>query len=176
MFSNSWVRVDLDVIRNNYRIYKNQLNKDQTVMAVVKADAYGHGDREVALTLQEEGCTNFAVSCLSEAVSIRSAGIRGQILILGYTSPKYAEQLLEYDITQSVYSEDYAKILKNTGLKPKVKVKSHVRPERQFKHLLQDREFHNQDQGHGKKNHGSADQLHIPWFHIALFKDSFQCF
>ena len=122
MFSNSWVRVDLDVIRNNYRIYKDQLNKDQTVMAVVKADAYGHGDREVALTLQEEGCTNFAVSCLSEAVSIRSAGIRGQILILGYTSPKYAEQLLEYDITQSVYSEDYAKILKSTGLKPKVHI------------------------------------------------------
>jgi len=122
MFSNTWVEVDLNILRNNYRIYKSRLKEGQRVMAVVKADAYGHGDKEVALTIQDEGCADFAVSCLSEAISIRSAGIRGQILILGYTSPRYAEQLLEYDITQSVYSEDYAKALKAAGKK----IKCHI--------------------------------------------------
>lgn len=111
MINRSWVEIDLNQIRENYRIYKSQLPKDMNVMAVVKADAYGHGDKEVALMLQNEGCGNFAVSNINEASGLRDAGITGQILILGYTPVECAKVLYEKEITQALVSEDYAKAL-----------------------------------------------------------------
>ena len=57
-----WVEIDLNQIKNNYLIYKSYLLNNQQVMAVVKADAYGHGDVEVAHALSELGVVNFAVS------------------------------------------------------------------------------------------------------------------
>lgn len=77
-------------------------------MAVVKADAYGHGEDKVAERLQRIGCKHFAVSNIEEAMLLRKAGIKGQILILGYIPISSADELLEYDITQAVLSEDYA--------------------------------------------------------------------
>lgn len=111
MINRSWVEIDLKKIRENYRIYKSQLPKDKKIMAVVKADAYGHGDKEVALCLQEEGCEDFAVSNINEAAGLRDAGVNGQILILGYTPLECAEILYEKDITQALVSEDYAEAL-----------------------------------------------------------------
>lgn len=108
MVNRSWVEIDLNRIRNNYRIYKEQLPEGMKVMAVVKADAYGHGDKEVAMALQKEGCTDFAVSNINEAVGLREAGIRGQILILGYTPTDCAGLLYSHEITQALVSEDYA--------------------------------------------------------------------
>lgn len=111
MINRSWVEIDLNQIRENYRIYKAQLPRDKKIMAVVKADAYGHGDKEVALCLQEEGCGNFAVSNINEAAGLRDAGVKGQILILGYTPVDCAEILYEKNITQALVSEEYAAAL-----------------------------------------------------------------
>lgn len=86
-------------------------------MAVVKADAYGHGDAKIALALQEAGIRNFAVSNVEEAVGLRKAGVQGQILILGYTPPENWQDLLDYDITQALLSEDYARLLAGHGVK-----------------------------------------------------------
>ena len=82
-------------------------------MAVVKADAYGHGDVEIASTLQDVGIENFAVSNIDEAIRLREAGIKGQVLILGYTAIKRAKELYDYDITQVLISEEYAERLAN---------------------------------------------------------------
>lgn len=121
MYSNShlkrsWVEIDLGQIVENYRIYKKSI-KGNEIMAVVKADAYGHGDVEVASALQAEGVKLFAVSNIEEAIALRTAGIIGEILILGYTPVECAEQLVQYDITQALLDESYAEMLAYKGVK-----------------------------------------------------------
>ena len=106
-----WAEVSLSVIRNNYRIYKNHLPAETKIMAVVKADAYGHGDVDVASVLQDEGADDFAVATLEEAIKLRTAGIKGQIFVLGYTPILQAVKLLEYDITQAIVDENHAERL-----------------------------------------------------------------
>lgn len=115
----SWVEVDVAQLRKNYRIYKSLLNDDTRIMAVIKADAYGHGDVMVAKMLSEEGCRMFAVSNIDEAVGLRNAGIEGEILILGYSSVKYAKTMKFLDVTQTIVSEEYAEALSATGYKNK---------------------------------------------------------
>lgn len=115
----SWVEVDLSQIRMNYLLYKNALKRDASIMAVIKADAYGHGDVQVARLLSDLGCEMFAVSNIDEAVGLREAGIKGEILILGYSSPYYAKTLFDLDLTQAIVSEEYAKQLADTGLRIK---------------------------------------------------------
>ena len=114
-----WVEIDLNQIKNNYLIYKSYLLNNQQVMAVVKADAYGHGDVEVAHTLSDLGVENFAVSNIDEAEKIRKSGIKGQVLILGYTPEESIKRVFENDITQAVLSEEYADMLVKTGINVK---------------------------------------------------------
>ncbi len=115
----SWVEVNLDILAENLRIYRQSMQGDHPIMAVVKANAYGHGDLAVAGRLQSEGVRDFAVSNLAEAIRLRQGGIAGQILILGYTPVELAKDLLEYDITQAILDEDYAAALAATGVKTK---------------------------------------------------------
>lgn len=110
-----WVEIDLNVLRNNYRRYRSVLQPDQTVMAVVKADAYGHGDQEVAEALLLEGCTQFAVSNIHEALRIRAVSDQAEILILGYTPPAFFPVLAEQNISQAILSEEYASLLAESG-------------------------------------------------------------
>lgn len=119
MEQRSWTEINLDQIKRNYLTYKNNLRIDMEIMAVVKADAYGHGDVQIARLLTKLGCKLFAVSNIDEAVGLRNAGIEGEILILGYTSPKYARTLSFLELTQTIVSEDYARVLCETGLKIK---------------------------------------------------------
>ena len=106
-----WAEINLSAIINNYRVYKKCLPAKTKVMAVVKADAYGHGDVDVASVLQEEGAKDFAVATIDEAIKLRLAGIKGQIFVLGYTPILRAEELAEYDITQAVVDESHAQKL-----------------------------------------------------------------
>ncbi len=102
--------IHLDNLLYNYSQIQNVVG-DAKVMAVVKADAYGHGAVECARFLEENGCEYFAVACLREAVELRQAGINGEILIFGRTDPENAYQLSKYNLTQTIYSFDYAKKL-----------------------------------------------------------------
>lgn len=116
----SWAEVDLQVIVNNYKSYYQYSNCD--VMAVVKANAYGHGAVAVSKKLQENGVHLFAVATIEEAIELRESGIEGVILILGYTPLEQLDQLIRYDISQSVISEEYAQMLINTGKPYKVHI------------------------------------------------------
>lgn len=111
----SWIEVDLDQLMLNYNIYKSLLPPGTEIMAVIKADAYGHGDHLVSRWLAREGCSMFAVSNIDEAVGLREAGIEGEILILGYSSPKFARILYAQHLTQAIVSEEYAEALAETG-------------------------------------------------------------
>lgn len=116
MSKRSCVEIDLSVLKNNLEVYINSIQKDLNIMAVVKADAYGHGDRVIAKYLFDNGIINFAVSNIDEAIHIREAGVEGQVLILGYTPIDRANDLVKYDITQALLSEEYAEKIRETGL------------------------------------------------------------
>lgn len=118
----SWTEIDLKQVESNYHIYKSSLKKEAKIMAVIKADAYGHGDIMIAKTLSQLGVDMFAVSNIDEAVGLRNSGIEGEILILGYTSPKYAKTLSYLDLTQAIVSEEYAEELAKT----KYSIKCHI--------------------------------------------------
>ena len=113
----SWLEINLNQISKNYNIYKATTSID--IMAVVKADAYGHGAVKVAQILQKEGVVNFAVSNINEAIELRDAKIVGQILILGYTPFDQLQNLVNYDITQALISEVYANDVISSGIKIK---------------------------------------------------------
>lgn len=111
----SWVEINLHQLKQNYEIYKALQPEGREIMAVVKADAYGHGDKEVAATLDSIGAKHFAVSNIDEAIHVRRV-TEGEILILGYTPIDTAEKLVENNITQALLSEEYAEQLLSTGL------------------------------------------------------------
>lgn len=115
----SWIEIDLSQLRKNYFTYKHSLKKDADIMAVIKADAYGHGDVQVARMLANFGVHLFAVSNIDEAVGLRESGIKGEILILGYSSPYYAKTIFDYDLTQAIVSVEYAKNLQESGFRIK---------------------------------------------------------
>ena len=115
-----WVEINLQTLVNNLKAYQNSLQSPHEIMAVVKANAYGHGDVEVSKALQQAGIHHFAVSNIEEAIRLREAGITGQILILGYTPCDQAERLFKYDITQAIVDEAYAAELRKSGLRVKV--------------------------------------------------------
>lgn len=104
----TWAEVDLAQLVKNVEIYRGGLSADTAVMAVVKADAYGHGAAAVAPALQEAGVSHFAVATVDEAIALRRAGVTEEILILGYTPPENAALLEEYDLTQALLSPEYA--------------------------------------------------------------------
>lgn len=110
-----WTEIDLSVLRKNYRVYADRLQPQRSVMAVVKADAYGHGDKEVAEALLQEGCCQFAVSNVQEALRIREVSQQAEILILGYTPPEAFPVLAEKRLSQAVLSEEYAELLAAGG-------------------------------------------------------------
>ena len=124
MYNRSWTVIDFGQLKKNYAACEGALGKGQQIMAVVKADAYGHGDGEVAKCFADCGCKNFAVSNLDEARNLRSAGVEGQILILGYTPANLAKRLAELDITQALLSEEYADLLASECQKQDVKIKA----------------------------------------------------
>ncbi len=106
-------RIDLDVIRGNYN-YINSVTSGR-IMAVVKADAYGHGAARIANELSALGCEDFAVACLSEAQALRESGISGRILILAPTDVSLATEIIDGDFIQAADSLEYAKALDSKG-------------------------------------------------------------
>ena len=77
----SWVEIDLDRLRRNLALYEERLSEGARIIAVVKADAYGHGDGRIAVELNRLGVDLFAVSNIDEAITLREAGAEGEILI-----------------------------------------------------------------------------------------------
>ncbi len=106
--SRTWLEIDLDALLYNLNQIRSLLAPQHPLIAAVKANAYGHGDRHIAKTLQENGVNFFAVSNLDEAISLRRFGITGDILILGFTAPQDTAQLVQYNIIQTVYSLESA--------------------------------------------------------------------
>ena len=123
----AWAEINLDNIAHNVREIRRITNKSAEMMGVVKADAYGHGVMEVAKTLLDNGVTRLAVSMLDEAIQLRRSGISVPILILGYTDPIRASEIIENDVTQSVFSHELAQALSDEAVRQGKKVKIHIK-------------------------------------------------
>ncbi|HPF19445.1 MAG: alanine racemase [Eubacteriales bacterium] len=100
--SRAWIEINLKNLRHNIALLRTFLQPNSNIIAVAKADAYGHKANIVVPCMQEMGIRSFAVATLGEAIELREAGITGTILILGHTDPLFLRELLEYRITQTV--------------------------------------------------------------------------
>ena len=100
----TWVDVDLDAIAHNIRLFRD-LVAPAEVCAVVKADAYGHGDVPVAEAAVEAGASCLAVALVSEGARLREGGIEVPIIVLSEPPVASASALLQWDLTPSVYSD-----------------------------------------------------------------------
>ncbi|MFR2889759.1 alanine racemase [Clostridium butyricum] len=120
-----WAEIDLDALAYNMKNIKS-LAEDKEVIAVVKADCYGHGAIDTAPVLLENGASRLAVAVLTEGIELRKAKITAPIMILGYTPEYLGEELITYDIEQTVYSLEYAQNLSKTALSLNKKAKIHI--------------------------------------------------
>ena len=107
-YSNTYVKIDLDAILANFRAVQQCAGAG--VMAVIKADAYGHGAVEVAKLLEKE-CDFFGVSSMAEALELRAAGIGTDILILGHTPAACFADGVKHHIRLGIFDEEEAKLL-----------------------------------------------------------------
>lgn len=113
-----WAEIDTYAIEHNYRAVSEFVKKsssDCSVMCIVKADCYGHGTELCIPKLNEIGVRDFGVSCIEEALEVRKYSKDSRILILGYTPVENAATLIKENITQSVYSYEYAKQLSDAA-------------------------------------------------------------
>lgn len=123
----TWAEINLDAIRQNYQAITATLSDHCQAMAIVKADAYGHGAGFISRTLRDAGAKWFGVSNIEEALQIRDAGIEESILILSYTPPEEAKRLSQFTITQSVFNKEYGEQLSREAVKANVKVRVHIK-------------------------------------------------
>lgn len=127
LLNRSWAEVDLNCIAHNVKEIRKHTDKNTVIMGVVKADAYGHGVFEVSKILIENGVSRLAVSMLDEAIQLRKAGIHVPILVLSYTDPRRASEIVEYDITQTIFSHELAENLSREAVKRDRPVKIHIK-------------------------------------------------
>lgn len=119
----AWAEIDLHKLEENVKTIQNLLPKKCKFMAVVKANAYGHGDVETAAFLNKIGVEAFAVATLEEGIHLRKCGIQGEILILGYTHAGRARELSQEELIQTVVDREHGEALNKMGFPVKVHIK-----------------------------------------------------
>lgn len=122
-----WAEIDLDSLAHNMREIRRLTHPNARVMAVIKADGYGHGAKIIAQTLLDNGADLLAVAVLDEAVELRKAGFDVPLLVLGYTSPQQYAEVVRYDIKQTVYALTSAQALSAEALRQKKHAKIHIK-------------------------------------------------
>ena len=124
----AWLEIDLNKLSRNIAEIRAHINSGCRIMAVVKANGYGQGAVTIARYLSEyEGVTDFGVAGYVEALELRQAGIKGEILILSSTAPSLVKQLIDLDITQTVFSPEYAELMNSYAEKAGGKIKVHIK-------------------------------------------------
>ncbi|HZK22031.1 MAG TPA: alanine racemase [Oscillospiraceae bacterium] len=126
MYYRTYAKISLSAIKHNVNAIRKSIDKDTKIMAVVKADAYGHGANEVAPILEEE-VDYLAVAALEEGIDLRKSGAKKPILILSYTSPEQYHELFRHNISQTIYDLENAKLLSSAALKEGKTAKVHIK-------------------------------------------------
>ena len=127
IFDRSCVEIDLDALRHNFEEIKKAVTPGTGILAVVKADAYGHGALETARTLIGSGAAGLCLATIDEAVELRRHGIDVPMMTLGFTDPSRFEDAVKYDVEQSVYSYEIAKALSDEAIKQGKTCRIHIK-------------------------------------------------
>ena len=125
--SQVWAEIDLKAIAHNIGELRRITQPEARLMAVVKANGYGHGAIEVAQCALKNGATTLGVARIEEGIRIREAGIQAPILIFGYTLSQQIADLLEYDLTPCVFSATSAQKLSSAAASLGKKIKAHLK-------------------------------------------------
>jgi alanine racemase len=112
----TWVEVDLEAIAHNVRRVAERVGPEVAVLAVLKADGYGHGAIKVARTALNNGARWLGVACLGEAITLRQAGIQAPMLNLGYTPAWQARGALLHDVASTIFGLETAQALSRAAL------------------------------------------------------------
>ncbi len=118
----AWIELDRKALQNNVGELRRIMKDGCKLLAIVKDEGYGHGAFEMTKELQALGVDAYGVATIDEGIAIRKFGVKGMILVLGYTDPGRANDLKKYDITQTVFDIDYARELNSKGKKIKVHI------------------------------------------------------
>lgn len=123
----SWVEINIENVSHNMREIRKNTPKGVKLLAVVKADAYGHGSVMLAPTLLASGADMLGVASIDEGVDLRQAKINCEILVLGAVPVWAVETAVKADLTISIFSKEHLEACKQaydrTGIKPKVHIK-----------------------------------------------------
>jgi alanine racemase len=123
----TWAEIDLKAIAHNVRALRRITNPSARLMAVVKANAYGHGVREVAQTALKNGAELLGVARAYEGIELREAGFNAPILVFGHTPTADAEPLVRFDLTQTVSSYLYSKALSEVAYTLGKRIRVHLK-------------------------------------------------
>lgn len=123
----AWVEVNLEYLAQNIKLVKSLINKDTKLLAVVKADAYGHGAVMVAPTLLASGVDMLGVASIDEGLNLRDAKINCDILVLGAVPVWAFESAAENDITISIFSDEHILACKQAYERTGKKIKAHIK-------------------------------------------------
>ncbi|HYE79657.1 MAG TPA: alanine racemase, partial [bacterium] len=122
-----WAEVDLGALQANARALRSLLKPATDILAVVKANAYGHGMERVAQALVATGVEKFGVASLEEALRLRGAGITGEILILGYSDPAASEEIIAHSVIQTVGHPEHVRALRDAARRVGIPARVHVK-------------------------------------------------
>ncbi|WP_240838773.1 alanine racemase [Acidaminobacter sp. JC074] len=128
IYGPAWLEVELSAIQKNLRACQNFV-KNAKVLAVIKADAYGHGAVEVAKTMEAENVDYFGVATVFEAIELRNHGIKTPILVFSVTPKPFAEEAIKKGITLTVSDLDMARHIESTGSELKIRPIVHIKVE-----------------------------------------------
>ncbi len=123
----TWLEIDLDGTANNVRLIKEIIGPDVALMAVVKANAYGHGAVGVSTTALLNGAEYLGVASINEAIELREAGIDDPILILGFTPAWAARQAIINRITVTLFDVEMARQFDRAAGELNSRAKVHVK-------------------------------------------------
>jgi alanine racemase len=122
-----WAEIDLGNLLDNLQLITEYLHPETKIMAVVKANAYGHGAVEITTALQRNGIDSFAVATVEEGVELRRSGLIGTILLFEEILPEQVEMVVNYNLTPTIYNLTMAELLASTARKVRKKVSVQIR-------------------------------------------------
>lgn len=122
-----WSEINVNALAHNIRQLRNITSPQAELMAVVKANAYGHGAEQVSRIALASGATQLGVARVSEGLELREAGIDAPLLVLGFTVPDEYSLLLENNLIQTVYNMEIARGLSATASRANKKALVHIK-------------------------------------------------
>lgn len=123
----NWLEINLNKLSRNVEIVRDVLPEGCDIIAIVKANAYGHGEGKIARALEAEGISRFAVASLGEGLNIREEGVLGDVLVLSYVDPRDAVEAARENITLAAVSLEHAKAIGEIAVSKGITVNVHIK-------------------------------------------------